>query len=485
MIFSSYVFVFCFLPIVFCGYFLLSKLKSNVYQQLFLIISSLFFYGYFNPLYLIIIIASIIVNYLLAIMIVKENRLKKTYFIVGVLFNILLLGFFKYFDFFISTVNSILASNLRLLHILLPLGISFFTFQQLSFLISIFKNEQKIESFISYSLFVTFFPQLIAGPIVLYSEMIPQFTDQKNRYINLDNILKGIKLFTLGLAKKLILADIFAIFVDNGYLMLNTTLGFLAFWIITLSYTFQIYFDFSGYNDMAIGLGYMFNIKLPTNFNSPYKSKNITEFWRRWHITLGRALTTYVYIPLGGNRKGLVRTCINLFIVFVVSGLWHGAGWTFIVWGMINGICVVIERLDKEKFHKKNYQTKVCTRTKSISQVFLTFILINFMWIFFRAANFNEVVKIFSNLFTTSLSSRSVLEFIVDDGIINFPFIIDIIYLLIYLLIGFIIIWISPNSIEIVEKNKKTIATAIIYSLLFILNIIFMTKVSPFIYFNF
>ena len=326
MIFSSYVFVFCFLPIVFCGYFLLSKLKSNVYQQLFLIISSLFFYGYFNPLYLIIIIASIIVNYLLAIMIVKENRLKKTYFIVGVLFNILLLGFFKYFDFFISTVNSILASNLRLLHILLPLGISFFTFQQLSFLISIFKNEQKIESFISYSLFVTFFPQLIAGPIVLYSEMIPQFTDQKNRYINLDNILKGIKLFTLGLAKKLILADIFAIFVDNGYLMLNTTLGFLAFWIITLSYTFQIYFDFSGYNDMAIGLGYMFNIKLPTNFNSPYKSKNITEFWRRWHITLGRALTTYVYIPLGGNRKGLVRTCINLFIVFVVSGLWHGAG---------------------------------------------------------------------------------------------------------------------------------------------------------------
>lgn len=251
----------------------------------------------------------------------KNRKSSKLFFIAGIIFNIGLLAYFKYADFFIENFNYVASTNFLLLNVVLPLGISFFTFQQFSFLLSVYRNEEKVESFVDYCLFVTFFPQLIAGPIVLYSEMMPQFKDKCRRYVNYDNIALGIYIFVLGLFKKIVIADTLAIFVNNGFENIPE-LGLIPAWIVTLSYTFQIYFDFSGYCDMAMGIGKIFNIDLPINFNSPYKSKSITEFWKRWHMTLGRALASYIYIPLGGNRKGKKRMYINLFITFCISGLW-------------------------------------------------------------------------------------------------------------------------------------------------------------------
>jgi len=263
----------------------------------------LLFYGYFNIYYLIIIISSIIVNYFIAFTIKPGRDNKKIFLILGILFNIGLLGYFKYYDFFVDNINTTFNASYNLKYLILPLGISFFTFQQFSFLLSIYKQEEVIEGFVDYCLFVTFFPQLVAGPIVTYSEMIPQFKEKNRRYYNPDNFSIGVYTFTIGLFKKIVLADTFALFVDNGYNMAGR-LDSLSSLLVILAYTFQIYFDFCGYSEMAIGLGKMFNIDLPINFNLPYLSASIREFWMRWHITLGRALGQFVYKPLGGNRKG-------------------------------------------------------------------------------------------------------------------------------------------------------------------------------------
>lgn len=302
MLFSTYSFIFLFLPWTLIAYFLLGNGGYHGAQQIFLVLMSLVFYAYFNLGYAYIIISSILVNYLIAKFMQRSKNYGLLFFTFGIIFNVGLLGYYKYTDFFITNFNIFTGTDIPLKHILLPLGISFFTFQQFSFLLSIYQGDEKIEGFIDYSLFVTFFPQLIAGPIVLYGEMMPQFKDRDKYVVDYPNIASGIYIFTLGLFKKLVLADTLAVFVDNGFAM--PQLGFAAAWVTALSYTFQIYFDFSGYCDMAIGLGKMFNIDLPINFNSPYKSKSISEFWKRWHMTLGRALAHYIYIPLGGNRRG-------------------------------------------------------------------------------------------------------------------------------------------------------------------------------------
>ncbi len=273
--------------------------------------------------------------------------------IVGILGNLLLLGYFKYADFFISNFNVAVGSNISLLHITLPLAISFFTFQQIAYLVDSYKGKVRKHNFISYTAFVTFFPQLIAGPIVHHSEMMPQFENIKNKIINKNNIAKGFFIFSLGLFKKVIIADTFAIWTKSGF-DTSLTLNFLEGWATSLSYTFQLYYDFSGYTDMAIGAALFFNIHLPINFNSPYKATDIQDFWRRWHITLSRFLRDYVYIPLGGNRKGNYRTYLNLFLTFLVGGIWHGAGWTFIFWGFLHGVAIVVNRLWKNWGFKVN-----------------------------------------------------------------------------------------------------------------------------------
>ena len=264
----------------------------------------------------------------MSILINKQH--KKWLLVLGIIFNVLLLGYFKYSNFFIDTFNHIVGTEFNLLNIILPLGISFFTFQQIAYLVGVYKKEENVEDIITYMLFVTFFPYVISGPITTGKEIMGQFKNEENRKVNYNNLAKGIYLFVIGLFKKIVIANTIALWVDNGYSSAGD-MNFIATWVVILTYTLQIYFDFSGYSDMAVGIAKMFNINLPYNFNSPYKANSVREFWRRWHITLSRFLTNYIYIPLGGSRKGKIRTYINTLITFLVSGLWHGAAWTYVV----------------------------------------------------------------------------------------------------------------------------------------------------------
>lgn len=462
MVFSSYEFIFMYLPLVIIAYFTIGKHFSKIVQHVFLVGASLFFYGYFNPSYLLIIITSILANYFIATLIQKINneRHRKIVFISGLIFNIGLLGYFKYYDFIIENINFISGMKFSLKHLLLPLGISFFTFQQFSFLLSVYKREERVENFVDYSLFVTFFPQLVAGPIVLYSEMIPQFKDDNRTKANYDNIAKGVYIFVIGLFKKIVIADTLAIFVSNGF-DVATDLGFIAAWLTSLAYTLQIYFDFSGYSDMAIGIGKMLNIDLPHNFNSPYKSASVGEFWKRWHITLGRALSTYIYKPLGGNRKGLYRTCLNLIIVFLVSGLWHGAAWTFVVWGLLHGLLSAFERIFKKQLDLIPHFIRVLG----------TFIFINTTWVLFRATSWESALKVLKGMY---LPNNIDFSTVISN--------LDIIGIIIILLI---VVFTKLNSNEKVQKFTFNNKSLVFITLIFTVAVIHLSRVSVFIYFNF
>ena len=479
MVFSSHVFIFAFLPVVLLGYYLLPRFftgsRLRRAQNLFLIAASLFFYGYFNVSYLLLITASILVNYLLALAIQngRRQRLVKLCFVVGVLFNVLLIGYFKYYDFFIENINFIFRSSYALKRLLLPLGISFFTFQQLSFLVSVYKKEEQVEDFINYCVFVLFFPQLVAGPIVLYSEMIPQFADEKRCRFDSDNMAGGVFLFCIGLFKKAVVADTVALFVDNG--LAQSSLGLAAAWVTVLSYTMQLYFDFSGYSDMAIGLGKMFNIDLPWNFLSPYKSESFSELWRRWHITLGRALSTYIYKPLGGSRKGEFRACVNTFITFFISGLWHGAAWTYVLWGSIQGLFIALERPLRKPLAKVPHSLRV----------FTTFTLFVLLVTIFRAENFSQLGMVFSGLFSFGNVNLSQVAVLALDNAFDFPAVVDIVYLFGLLGVLLFVVFRCKNSKEMLESFRcdgKSLAFTVF---LFCFSVIHLSRESVFIYFNF
>ena len=326
MLFNSYEFIFIFLPITFFVYFYLNKKRLGDVAKGFLVCSNLFFYAWWNIYYLPILIISVIFNYFIGRLLLNENLkiCKKQVLIIGIVCNVAFLAYFKYSDFLIQNFNAISGSKINLLHISLPLALSFVTFQQIAYLVDSYHMNTKENSFLNYSLFITFFPQLIAGPIVHHKEMMPQFANKFNLIKNYKNIATGLFIFSIGLFKKVVIADTFSLWATDGF-DIAKTLNFFEAWATSLSYTFQLYFDFSGYCDMAIGLALMFNIKLPINFNSPYKALDIQDFWHRWHITLSRFLRDYIYIPLGGNREGRCRTYINLMIVFLIGGLWHGA----------------------------------------------------------------------------------------------------------------------------------------------------------------
>lgn len=394
MLFNSFIFIFLFLPVTLTGWYVLNKLKSDIIPKVFLIIMSLVFYAYFNIKYLPIIVISIIVNYCIYLILRKSKKqiLRKAVFIFGLVLNIGILFYYKYLGFFTENINLLFKTDFNVIKLLLPLGISFFTFQQLSFVIDSYKKEIPDYSILDYSLFVCFFPQLIAGPIVLHNEIIPQFADTQNKKLNFENLSRGVYAFVLGLAKKVLIADTLGNLVNLGYESIGK-LNSTSAVAVMLAYTLQIYFDFSGYCDMATGIGYMFNIKLPVNFNSPYRALDMEDFWKRWHITLTRFLTRNLYIPLGGNRKGKFRTYLNQFIVFVVSGIWHGANWTFIFWGAINGIAVIISKLTAGK-------TKKLKSKAPFLFWIVTFIFINFAWIYFRADSISDANHIIATIFS-------------------------------------------------------------------------------------
>jgi D-alanyl-lipoteichoic acid acyltransferase DltB (MBOAT superfamily) len=345
------------------------------------------FYGWWNLSYLPLIMGSILFNYAIGTSLAKiNNKLpykRKIIFLIGIIGNILLLGYFKYSDFFITNISYLTKLDIQALNIVLPLGISFFTFTQIAYLVDTYHEFVKEYDLLNYSLFVTFFPHLLAGPIIHHSEMMPQFNRVKNKVIIYKNVSLGIYLFAIGLFKKVIIADSFAIWANDGYAKAHL-LTLIEAWITSLSYTLQLYFDFSGYTDMAIGSALMFNIVLPINFNTPYLAGNIQDFWRRWHITLSRFLRDYIYIPLGGNRISESKTLINLVTTFLIGGIWHGAGWTYVFWGLLHGIAMVIHR-----FWKKSGVVM-----PKLLAWFITFNFVNFTWIFFRAKNFDEAVSV-------------------------------------------------------------------------------------------
>lgn len=418
MLFNSYIFVFLFLPIVLLGYFILNYFKKYEFAKVFLIAASLYFYGYFNWSYLLIIVSSVVLNYIFSVILLSKmsgDILRKTTFVIAIGINIGSLGVFKYYDFFIGNINSVFNTSLPLLNILLPLGISFFTFQQLSYIIDSYKGDVPKYIFWDYALFVTFFPQLIAGPIVTHDEMVPQFADVSKKKFNIDNFACGLYGFALGLGKKVIIADTFGLVVDSAFIDVSN-LGTDNAILVMLAYTFQIYFDFSGYSDMAMGIGKMMNIDIIQNFNSPYKGIGIVDFWKRWHITLTRFFTRYIYIPLGGNRKGEARTYTNILIVYLVSGIWHGANWTFIVWGILHGLASIATRFVDKKTglfsQKKSKILKVVLWT-------LTFAFLNLTWVIFRADSMEQAFDFYKQLFSFQFVGLNAdfLKLMQTDGI--------------------------------------------------------------------
>ncbi|MEZ4600984.1 MAG: MBOAT family O-acyltransferase [Syntrophotaleaceae bacterium] len=406
----------------------------------------------------------------------------KAVLIFGISINLALLGFYKYSDFFIENINALAGTDFSFFRLALPLAISFFTFQQIAYLFDSYKGETTEYDFLNYCLFVSFFPQLIAGPIVHHKEMMPQFARVKNVFFNWKNMAMGVFIFSIGFFKKVVVADSFAVWATAGFDGADV-LTFFEAWASSLSYTLQLYYDFSGYTDMAIGSAYMFNIQLPINFNSPYKAVNIQDFWRRWHITLSRWLRDYLYIPLGGNRKGPGRTYINLFLTFLLGGLWHGAGWTFVLWGGMHGAGTALHKWWQDKG----------MRMPKWAAWLTTFLFVHFAWVFFRAQSFDDALKVFRGLFGLS-------GFVLPEGLgaafgwlgnygVEFGEALAGIdggstAASMLLLFGLIAVA-AKNSLEIgacMRTNKRHLAFSLV---LFTYATFKLTQVSEFLYFNF
>ncbi|WP_018702980.1 MBOAT family O-acyltransferase [Anaeromusa acidaminophila] len=479
MLFNSYEFIFVFLPSIVVIYFFLSKLKLLKLATISLIGASLVFYLYWDVKYLPLLLISILFNYCVGLRI--EATRKKTWLCFGVLTNLSLLGYFKYAGFLLRTINDVFGASYFVPEITLPLGISFFTFTQTAYLVDAYRGETRKYSFLSYFLFVTIFPHLIAGPILYHKDMIPQFSRMRNFIFSHKNFGLGLSFFVLGLFKKVVIADTLSPWVkiafDNAQ-----QLTLIDAWLGAILYTFQLYFDFSGYSEMAIGLGLMLNLKLPINFNSPYKATSIIDFWRRWHITLSQFLKNYLYIPLGGNREGEAKRLRNLMITMLLGGLWHGAGWTFIVWGGLHGIYLVFNHLWKRL-------NKPLPRRAAWG---ITFVCVIVAWVFFRASNLSDALAIIqamlgmkgiivsSNLITMapllfhSLNINQGMLYVENSGKE-----IGVMLLL------FVVVLKMPNTQELVSLVKPTKMVAIAIVIIAVVSIFKINKVSEFLYFQF
>ena len=446
MVFSSYVFILIFLPAAWLGFEIARRRLSARAAFGWLVIASFIYFGYWNPVYLPLLFFSILFNFYVGAGIASEKREKpsKPLLIFGIVVNLVLLAWFKYANFFSDTVEALTGFEMLMVQVVLPIGISFFTFQQVAYLVDAYRGLAKEYDFLEYALFVTFFPQLIAGPIVHHSEMIPQFLDRARDRRAFNDLSIGMTIFAIGLGKKVILADQFALWANPVFNMADAgvTPSMGEAWIGTLAYTLQLYFDFSGYSDMAIGIARMFGIVLPLNFFSPYKSTSIVDFWRRWHITLSRFLRDYLYIPLGGNRKGPGRRYVNLITTMLLGGLWHGAGWTFVVWGLLHGIYLMINHawadLCKRLGILQNWQGP----SRRAIAIGLTFLAAAAAWIPFRAMTFSGAGNIFEGLVSTGhepLAALPMMECI--------P----------WIAVGLLIVFFAPNSMQIMARTKPAL----------------------------
>ncbi|ALS77853.1 acetyltransferase [Planococcus kocurii] len=480
MIFNSFEFIFLFLPIVWILYYVLGRIHIP-FAKTWLLVASLFFYGYWNPAYLPLILISMLLNYAIGAFLGRDRGgvYRRGILTAGILFNVLLLGYYKYYDFFVENINVVFGEDLVLKNILLPLAISFYTFQQIAYLVDSYRLETKEYNFLNYGLFVSFFPQLIAGPIVHHRQVMSQFSSKDSYRIVYENISKGLLIFAIGLFKKVAIADQFAEWANQGYGNVGS-LTFVDSWFTTLSYTLQLYFDFSGYSDMAIGLALLFNIRLPLNFNSPYKALDIQDFWRRWHITLSHFLTTYIYIPLGGNRKGPTRTYLHILIIFFISGIWHGAGWTFLIWGALHGFASVICRWWKGTGHRMN----------NVSAWIVTFLFVHLAWVFFRALTLADALTVLKamfgfNGFYLPSGLASLVPSIDENWLLKLPFSASSIEVALTLAIGLALAFFAKNSVEIMEQKQRNTRMAVFIAVLLFYSVMQLQQVSEFLYFNF
>lgn len=404
MVFSSSIFLAVFLPVVLTLYFLTPKQLKNI----FLLLASICFYAWGAPKFIFAILGTTTLDFFLVKTMYNAptKQKQKLFLILSLCLNVGMLFYFKYCNFFIDNFNHVLntlgVSSVAWTKVILPIGISFYTFESLTYVIDVYRREHKpLDNFWHYQLYIILFPKLIAGPIIRYHDISDQITGRFETE-TIDDKLSGFFRFVIGLCKKVLVANVLAARADEVFNMNPELLSTSAAWIGSLSYTFQIYFDFSGYSDMAIGIGKMLGFKFPENFNNPYNSGSITEFWRRWHMTLGSWMKNYLYIPLGGNQvNSKTRLYINLWIVFVLSGFWHGAAWTFIFWGIYHGLFLVLERM---------FLLKVYAKLGKFIPVLITFFIVNIGWIFFRAEHFSTAAKLIIKLFTFDMRSVLVLD---------------------------------------------------------------------------
>ncbi|WP_454054882.1 MBOAT family O-acyltransferase [Clostridium sp. Marseille-Q7071] len=471
MVFSSQIFIFVFLPITLLIYYTVGNLfPSKLLKNYISLFASLLFYAWGGIENLPLLGVCILINYIFGILIDKlkeKKKLKKIVLLIGIILNLSLLFYYKYYGFAIENINSIFNTGFQYKEIILPIGISFFTFQGMSYIIDIYRNDANVnKNIFSVALYVSFFPQLIAGPIVKYKDIDNQIRERKE---TIEQFSYGIERFVIGLAKKVIIADTVAMIADTIFSLSSTGIDLPTAWLGAICYTFQIYFDFSGYSDMAIGLGHLFGFKFMENFNYPYISKSITEFWRRWHISLSTWFREYLYIPLGGNRTG--NTYLNLFIVFLVTGLWHGASWNFVVWGVWHGVFIIIEKL----INKKTWYVKIPSFIKRTITIFIVIL----GWVLFRANGLMEAIDYLSIMFGINKAATVTFQFsyFVNKSLVFWIFISTIGSLPII-----------HNIFKLYEDKKAfQIVKTIFIGVLLIIAIIFIVNstYSPFIYFQF
>jgi D-alanyl-lipoteichoic acid acyltransferase DltB (MBOAT superfamily) len=517
MLFNSYTFIFVFLPVVLLGFFWLAR-SGQTLATAWLAFASLFFYGYWNPAYVGLLLLSIIANYTFGTWIAKagvrhERATQKRVLVIAIAVNLLLLAYFKYANFFVSNLNEVAGTAWQVDKIILPLGISFFTFTQIAFLVDTWRGEVKEYNFAHYLLFVTYFPHLIAGPVLHHKEMMPQFARPTTFKFHGETFALGLTIFVLGLAKKVLLADSLAEFPGPIFAAASAGGAPTVFeaWIGALSYALQLYFDFSGYSDMAIGLSLMFNVRLPLNFNSPYQAASIIDFWRRWHMTLSRFLRDYLYIPLGGNRRGPARRHLNMMVTMLLGGLWHGAGWTFVVWGGLHGLYLTINHSWRALRGKLGLSTG--GRLMHILSIMLTFLAVVVAWVFFRAENFASALSILAGMagqnglslsesawLTLHESHPDWLAGVAMNGLAPLSK-VNGDRALILILLGLMIVWLLPNVQQMMRGFRPVLdgealaetrlrwrfhpVYAWLTALAFVLSLSFLSRVRDFLYFQF
>jgi len=489
MLFNSFEFIFVFLPLTLLVYFVLLRRRLTIAAKSWLLFASLFFYSWWDVRYLPLIVISIFFNYTIGGMMVEYDTKKsrpvsrKAIFVTGLTANILLLCWFKYMDFFIGNVNGLIGTRLHFLKIVLPLGISFFTITQIAFLVDAYEGLVEERNLLNYALFVTFFPHLLAGPILHHSDMMPQFDRLRNKVVNWKNLYLGLILFFLGLFKKVIIADTFSTWASAGFDG-SQPLTLVPAWLASLSYTFQLYFDFSGYSDMALGVGWMFNIALPVNFNSPYKATGMIDFWKRWHITLTNFVTTYLYTPIlrALGRITFANSLAAIFMAMLISGFWHGAGWSFIIWGGMHGFGLVVNHIwRKRRLHMPSFLGWV-----------ITFNFVNLSFVFFRAKSLDGALRVLQGMAGMNgvMLHRSLAKFkILADMGITFGGWLDAIkgndqtWIMVLCALLIAVLW--KNSMEIVSCVRPAWSWFALLLIVAFWSLLDMGKVSEFLYFQF